>query len=56
MEIDGISVQQTATGLQLILEGDLYKSIAAKWEQGQFRPFYSLLKDFIKALNDSQID
>jgi len=53
MGIDGISVQQTKTGLKLILEGDLYKSIAAKWEQGQLRPFYSLLKDFIKALDDS---
>ncbi len=53
METDGISVQQTTTGLKLVLEGDLYKSIAAKWEEGQLRPFYTLLKDFIKALEES---
>ncbi len=56
MDTDGISVQQTATGLKLILEGDLYKSIAAKWEEGQFRPFYTILKDFIKALDESCIE
>jgi hypothetical protein len=53
MDTTGISVQQTTTGLKLVLEGDLYKTIAAKWEEGQFRPFYTLLKDFIKALKES---
>ncbi len=56
MEPEGISVQQTSTGLQLILEGDLYKKIAAKWEEGQLRPFYSLLKEFIKALEKTYTD
>ena len=56
MEPEGISVQQTSTGLQHILEGDLYKHIAAKWEEGQLRPFYSLLKEFIKALENTYTD
>lgn len=56
MVIDGITVQQTNTGLKLVLEGDFYRDIAAKWEQGQIRPFYSILKDFISALEKSYTD
>ena len=56
MDIEGITVQQTNTGLKLVLEGDFYKSIAAKWEQGQIRPFYTILKDFIRALDKSYAD
>ncbi|MHA2095280.1 MAG: hypothetical protein ACW98F_11680 [Candidatus Hodarchaeales archaeon] len=56
MDLDGITVQQTNSGLKLVLEGDFYKSIAEKWEQGQVRPFYSILKDFIKALDSSYAD
>jgi hypothetical protein len=50
LEKEGISVRQTQSGLQLTLEGDFYKDIARKWENGEYRPFYSLLKEFIKAL------
>jgi len=50
MDYDGINVQKTSTGLQLSLEGEMYRQIAQKWEEGKIRPFFSLLKDFIKAL------
>ena len=50
VDYEGIKVQKTTTGLQLTLEGEMYREIAQKWEQGKIRPFYSLLKDFIKAL------
>jgi hypothetical protein len=50
MEYEGIKVQKTTTGLQLILEGEMYCEIAQMWEEGKIRPFFSLLKDFIKAL------
>jgi hypothetical protein len=56
MKPEGISVQQTETGLQLNLEGELYKSIAENWEKGQFRPFYTILKNFINELNKSYTD
>jgi len=50
MDKEGINVQKTTTGLQLTLEGEMYRGIAQKWEEGKIRPFYSLLKNFIKAL------
>jgi hypothetical protein len=50
MEYQGIKVQKTSTGLQLTLEGEMYHEIAQKWEEGKVQPFFSLLKDFIKAL------
>ena len=50
MEYQGIKVQKTTTGLQLTLEGEMYREIAQKWEKGKVQPFFSLLKDFIKAL------
>ncbi len=50
MEYEGIKVQKTATGLQLTLEGEMYREIAQKWEKGNVQPFFSLLKDFIRAL------
>ena len=53
MDYQGIKVQKTETGLQLTLEGEMYREIAQKWEDGTFQPFFSLLKDFIKALEAS---
>lgn len=53
MEHEGISVEQTETGMKLTLEGILYQNIAKKWEEGEFRPFYPLLKEFISALKDA---
>ncbi|MCK4848140.1 MAG: hypothetical protein KAT16_03870 [Candidatus Heimdallarchaeota archaeon] len=50
MESEGIEVRKTTTGLQLTLEGEMYREIAQKWEKGKVHPFFSLLKDFIKAL------
>lgn len=50
IEHEGIKVQKTATGLQLTLEGEMYREIAQKWEEGKVQPFFSLLKDFIRAL------
>jgi hypothetical protein len=56
MEHEGISVEQTEKGMKLTLDGILYQSIARKWEEGQFRPFYPLLKEFISALKNAYPD
>lgn len=56
MEHKGISVEQTETGMKLTLDGSLYQNIAKKWEEGEFRPFYPLLKEFISALKDAYQD
>jgi hypothetical protein len=56
MEHKGISVEQTETGMRLSLDGNLYQSIAKKWEEGEFKPFYPLLKEFISALKDAYQD
>ena len=53
MEPAGISVVQTSTGLQLTLEGEMYQQIAKQWEEGQLKPFYSILKEFIKSLKEA---
>ena len=53
MESEGISVSQTSTGLQLTLEGEMYRKIARQWEEGQLKPFYSILKEFIKTLEQA---
>ena len=50
LEKDGISVKETTTGLQLNLDGLMYKKIAQECEQGKFNPFYTLLKEFIKEI------
>lgn len=46
----GISVKDTGNGLQLTLDGEMYRKIAQEWEQGKLHPFYSHLKEFIKLL------
>ncbi len=53
MESAGISVVQTSTGLQLTLEGEMYRQIAKQCENGQLKPFYSILKEFIKSLKEA---
>ncbi len=53
MESAGISVVQTSTGLQLTLEGEMYRQIAKQWENGHLKPFYSILKEFIKSLKQA---
>lgn len=53
MELSGISIIQTKNGLQLTLEGKFYQEIAKKWEEGQLKPFYSILKNFIQELNQA---
>jgi hypothetical protein len=50
LEKDGISVKETTTGLQLNLDGLMFKKIAQECEQGKFNPFYSILKEFIKEI------
>lgn len=50
MDTEGIKVRKTAVGLELTLEGDMYREIAQKWEEGKIQPFFSQLKDFIKSL------
>ena len=50
MEKSGISVKETDSGLQLNLDGIMFKKIAQEWAQGKFKPFYSHLKNFIKDL------
>ena len=50
MEYEGIKVQKTTTGLQLSLEGEMYIQISQNWEEGKIRPFFSILKEFIKRL------
>jgi hypothetical protein len=52
MAEQGISVKETEKGLQLNLNGELYKKIAKDWEQGNFKPFYPRLKEFIKRLKE----
>ena len=42
----GISVKDTGIGLQLNLDGEMFRKIAHEWEQGKLRPFYTHLKDF----------
>ncbi|MFW9778676.1 MAG: hypothetical protein ACFFE8_07450 [Candidatus Heimdallarchaeota archaeon] len=46
----GISVIETEKGFQLSLDGELYRKIARDWKQGKIKPFYTRLKEFIKAL------
>lgn len=46
----GISVKETEKGLQLNLDGELYKKIAQEWDQGKIKPFFIHLKEFIKRL------
>jgi len=53
MDFEGIKVEKKTTGLQLTLEGEMYREIAQNWEDGKIRPFYSILKDFIKALEQT---
>ena len=53
MELSGISVVQTKSGLQLTLEGKFYQEIAKQWEEGQLKPFYTILKNFIHELNEA---
>ncbi|MFX0085406.1 MAG: hypothetical protein ACFFAU_07005 [Candidatus Hodarchaeota archaeon] len=50
MEKTGISVKETESGLQLDLDGLMFKKIAQEWAEGKFKPFYSHLKNFIKEL------
>ena len=50
MEKDGISVKETSSGLQLNLDGILFKKIAQNWEQGNVKPFYTHLKKFLREL------
>ncbi len=52
MEKDGISVKETSSGLQLNLDGILFKKIAQDWEQGNVKPFYTHLKKFLKELEN----
>ncbi len=46
----GIAVKDTGKGLQLNLDGEMYRNIAQEWEQGKLNPFYTHLKEFIKLL------
>ena len=46
----GISVKDTGKGLQLTLDGEMYRKIAQEWEQGKLKPFFSHLKEFIKQI------
>jgi hypothetical protein len=46
----GISVKDTGKGLQLTLDGEMYRKIAQEWEQGKLKPFFSHLKAFIKQI------
>ncbi|MFW9855066.1 MAG: hypothetical protein ACFFFG_08390 [Candidatus Thorarchaeota archaeon] len=50
MAKSGISVIETEKGFQLSLDGEIYRKIAQDWNQGKIKPFYTRLKDFIKAL------
>ncbi len=50
MEKTGISVKETESGLQLNLDGSMFKKIAQEWAEGKFKPFYSHLKNFVKEL------
>ena len=50
MKKSGISVKETEKGLQLSLDGELYRTIAQEWNQGKIKPFYNRLKEFIQAL------
>ena len=52
MAYDGINVVKTTHGLQLSLDGDMYKKIAQNWEEGKVSPFFSILKEFIKRLEE----
>lgn len=52
MAESGIIVKDTGKGLQLNLDGEMYRKIAQEWEQGKLRPFYTHLKDFIKHLEE----
>jgi hypothetical protein len=52
----GISVKETEKGLQLNLDGELYKKIAKDWELGKFKPFYTRLKEFIKLIQEDYIE
>ncbi len=56
MDFEGIKVEKINTGLQLTLEGEMYREIAQNWEDGEIRPFYSILKDFIKALEKTFLE
>jgi hypothetical protein len=50
LENIGISVKDTGKGLQLTLDGEMYRKIAQEWEQGNLKPFFSHLKEFIKQI------
>ncbi|MHA2203058.1 MAG: hypothetical protein ACW991_05165 [Candidatus Hodarchaeales archaeon] len=50
MKESGISVKDTGKGLQLTLDGEMYRIIAQNWEQGKLKPFFSHLKEFIRQL------
>ncbi|MHA2307437.1 MAG: hypothetical protein ACXACU_18815 [Candidatus Hodarchaeales archaeon] len=50
MEKSGISIKETNSGLQLNLDGIMFKKIAQEWEKGNIKPFYSHLKKFLKDL------
>ncbi|MHA2224750.1 MAG: hypothetical protein ACXAC8_06075 [Candidatus Hodarchaeales archaeon] len=50
MNESGISVTDTGKGLQLDLDGEMYRKIAQEWARGKIRPFFTHLKEFIKQL------
>jgi hypothetical protein len=49
----GISVKETEKGLQINLDGELYKKIAQEWEEGKIKPFFTHLKEFIKQIQSN---
>jgi len=56
MDFEGIKVEKITTGLQLTLEGEMFREIAQNWEDGKIRPFYSILKVFIKDLEQIYLE
>ncbi|MHA1226919.1 MAG: hypothetical protein ACTSR2_12905 [Candidatus Hodarchaeales archaeon] len=56
MVIQGIEIKETIDGMQIILKGELYRSIAKEWEKGNVERFYSHLKTFIKHLQEEYSD
>ena len=50
MKESGITLKDTGKGLQLTLDGEIYRKIAQDWEQGKVKPFFSHLKEFVKQI------
>ncbi len=46
----GISIRDTGVGIEIRLDGNIFRKIALEWEQGIVKPFYTHLKAFVMQL------